>query len=109
MNARLAGLLMLMMLGLPAAAQAQPADGRGAPARDVGRVIDDTAITTKIKSEFVRDNEVNALDVSVTTRNGEVKLGGRARSERVADKAVQIARSVPGVVSVSSAIEIRPY
>jgi hyperosmotically inducible protein len=102
MNALISRILFCVALALPALAFAQ-ADRP----RDLGNVIDDTAITAKVKGEFVRDNEVNALDVAVTTRNGDVQLSGVARNVHEADRAVRIARSVPGVRSVSSAIDIR--
>ena len=100
-NALFSGILVCAALALPAAAFAQAGGSR-----DLGRALDDTAITAKVKGEFVRDKEVSALEVAVTTRNGDVQLSGRVRNKHEADKAVRIARSVAGVRSVSSAIEI---
>ena len=41
-----------------------------------GEYIDNSAITTKVKAEFVKDEVVKALDVNVKTFRGEVQLSG---------------------------------
>jgi hyperosmotically inducible protein len=69
--------------------------------------VKDATITTKIKAEFAKDNDVSVRHIRVDTdNNGVVQLSGTAKSQAEADKAVQIARNVKGVVAVESRIQI---
>jgi hyperosmotically inducible periplasmic protein len=69
-------------------------------------VVEDAVITTKIKAEFARDKQVSAMNIKVDTDKGVVKLTGNAKSKEEADKAVSIAQSVKGVVSVKNDIQV---
>jgi len=72
-----------------------------------GEYIDDSAITTKVKSAFVKDPDVKAIDIKVETHKGVVQLSGFANSQHEVSKAVQIARDVPGVRSVRNDIRLK--
>ena len=67
-----------------------------------GDVIDDSLITTKVKSSFVGDSTVSALDISVETKQGVVNLTGLVNSEAERQRAVQIARETSGVKQVDA-------
>jgi hyperosmotically inducible protein len=70
-------------------------------------VVTDSIITAKIKAEMAKDKQVSARNIKVDTdHKGVVQLSGTARSQEEVDKAVQIARSVKGVVSVENRIQI---
>jgi osmotically-inducible protein OsmY len=69
-----------------------------------GAYVDDSWITTKVKSDMVADNEVSARNISVTTVKGTVTLTGTAASWSEANKAAEIAHSVAGVVGVENDI-----
>ncbi|MBI5463220.1 MAG: BON domain-containing protein [Gammaproteobacteria bacterium] len=69
-----------------------------------GEYIDDGAITTKVKSAFVSDPQVNALSINVTTFKGTVQLSGFADSQQAIDRAVELARKVEGVKAVKNDI-----
>jgi hyperosmotically inducible periplasmic protein len=73
-----------------------------------GEYLDDSAITAKVKSAFVSDKQVNALDIQVTTFKGVVQLSGFAASQQEIDRAVEVARKVPGVKSVKNDIRRAP-
>jgi hyperosmotically inducible protein len=73
-----------------------------------GEYLDDSAITAKVKSAFVADKQVNALDIQVTTFKGVVQLSGFASSQQEIDRAVELARKVPGVKSVKNDIRRAP-
>ncbi len=45
-------------------------------AGSTGDLVDDSVITTKVKSSFVADSTVSALDISVETTQGVVNLTG---------------------------------
>jgi len=74
----------------------------------VGAYIDDTGITTLVKSRFFEDKDVAGSSISVETLNGTVMLSGFAKSALERNKAENIARGVKGVTSVRNEIAIRP-
>ena len=74
----------------------------------VGAYIDDTGITTLIKSRFVENKTVDAAAISVETLNGTVMLSGFAKSGTERMTAENIARGVNGVKLVKNEIAVRP-
>lgn len=71
-------------------------------AGSTGEVIDDSIITTKVKSSFVADSAVSSLDISVETIKGVVNLTGLVNSEAERQRVVQIARETSGVKQVDA-------
>jgi hyperosmotically inducible periplasmic protein len=67
---------------------------------------EDGWITTKIKSEFAVDKLVSATKIHVNTDNGVVHLSGVAKNAAEANRAIDIARNVKGVKSVSNRMQI---
>jgi osmotically-inducible protein OsmY len=65
--------------------------------RSTGTYIDDTAVSTKVKTELLTDKDVKGTEVKVRTYNGEVQLSGFVDSPDQKIRAVQVARAVPGV------------
>src|SRR5687767_2853544 len=74
----------------------------------VGAYIDDTAITTTIKTRFVDNKNVDAASIKVETLNGTVMLSGFAKNGTEKSTAESIARGVGGVKSVRNEIAVRP-
>lgn len=74
----------------------------------VGAYIDDTGITTMIKSRFVENKQVDASSIRVETLKGTVMLSGFARNYIERTTAETIANGVKGVVAVQNEIAIRP-
>ena len=74
----------------------------------VGAYVDDTGITTLVKSRFFEDKDVAGTSISVETLNGTVMLSGFAKSNLERSKAETIARAVRGVKSVKNEISVRP-
>jgi len=72
-----------------------------------GEFVDDSVITTKVKSAFVADKEVSALNIGVETFKGTVQLSGFANSRSEATKAEKIAWNVKGVKSVRNDIQVK--
>jgi osmotically-inducible protein OsmY len=71
-------------------------------AGSTGEAIDDAIITTKVKSSFVADATVSALDINVDTSQGVVRLTGIVNSEQERQRAIQIAHDTEGVKQVDS-------
>jgi hyperosmotically inducible protein len=79
-----------------------------APAKTtVGTEIDDTVVTTKVKSALLADAEIKSLDVKVETRKGAVQLSGFVDNQAQADRAIAAARQVEGVKSVENGITLK--
>ena len=74
----------------------------------VGAYVDDTGITTLVKSRLFEDKEVAGSSIGVETLNGTVMLSGFAKNTVERSKAETIARGVKGVTSVKNEILIRP-
>ncbi|WP_296443710.1 BON domain-containing protein [Rhodoferax sp. UBA5149] len=74
----------------------------------VGSYVDDTGITTLIKSRFVENKLVDATSIRVETLNGTVMLSGFAKSSVERGTAESIARGVNGVKAVKNEIAVRP-
>lgn len=74
----------------------------------VGAYIDDTTITTQIKSRYLENKDVAGSSISVETLNGTVMLSGFAKTALERQEAERIARDVNGVKSVRNAITVRP-
>ena len=74
----------------------------------VGAYVDDTGITTLIKSRFIENKTVDAAAISVETLNGTVMLSGFAKSGAERSTAENIARGVSGVKMVKNKIAVRP-
>jgi len=72
-----------------------------------GEQIDDTVITTKVKSLLAEDNLLKSFQISVETFKGDVQLSGSVDSQQAIDKAVEIARSVKGVKSVKNNLNVK--
>jgi osmotically-inducible protein OsmY len=68
--------------------------------------VDDTSITTRVKTALLNDPEIKALSIDVATSNGVVTLSGQVRSAQERDKAVETARRTTGVADVKSALQI---
>lgn len=72
-----------------------------------GAYVDDSWITTKVKSEMVANNEVKAHNINVDTSKGVVTLTGTAETWQESDKAAEIARGIKGVTSVENDIRVQ--
>lgn len=79
---------------------------KGAAPSSAGNVIDDSIITTKIKSSFLADDEIKGLDIAVVTHKGEVQLSGFASPAQI-DRALQLARRVDGVTNVINKMSVK--
>jgi len=78
----------------------------GSDERSAGTMLDDAAITAKVKSELVGDKNVKARNIDVDTVAGVVVLSGYVDSQQEANRAGGIAKSVSGVVRVKNELRI---
>jgi osmotically-inducible protein OsmY len=87
---------MMMAVLILASCAATPAQ------RSTGEVIDDTAITTKVKASLLADPQVSAFAINVGSDRGVVSLTGLVNSEGERQRAIQIAQEVGGVKRVDA-------
>lgn len=76
--------------------------------KTVGEAIDDTTITTRVKTAMLNDPGVGGLRVDVDTFKGVVTLSGRVKTQAEKDQAIALARGISGVVEVKDAMQIIP-
>lgn len=79
---------------------------KGAPT-SIGTKVDDTVITTRVKTVLMADVDVKSADIAVVTRNGEVKLSGFVNNQGQIDRALEISGGVDGVTKVSNDMSIK--
>ena len=72
-----------------------------------GEYVDNSVITSKIKSQLAADDFLKSFEISVETYKGTVQLSGFVDSQRAVDKAGQIARGVDGVKSVKNNLRVK--
>jgi osmotically-inducible protein OsmY len=65
----------------------------------------DLELTAKIKAAFARAEDVSARDIDVDVNNGVVSLQGDV-SKNEHDKAVEIARGIPGIRGVEDLMRV---
>jgi osmotically-inducible protein OsmY len=73
----------------------------------LGQNIDDTNITTAVKTKLAVDKASSMARVGVETTRGTVQLTGVVDSAATRDKAVAIARSVDGVKNVVNNLQVQ--
>ena len=76
--------------------------------KTVGEAIDDTTITTRVKTAMLNDPAVGGLRIDVDTFKGVVTLSGRVKSQAEKEQALALARQTSGVVEVKDAMQIIP-
>jgi hyperosmotically inducible periplasmic protein len=76
--------------------------------KTVGETIDDTTITTRVKTAMLNDPAVGGMRIDVDTFKGAVTLSGRVKSQAEKDQAIALARRVSGVTEVKDAMQIIP-
>jgi hyperosmotically inducible protein len=76
-------------------------------AESAGNYIDDSVITTKVKSLLAADDFLKSFQIGVETYQGIVQLSGFVDSQKAVDKADEIVRSVQGVKSVKNNLIVK--
>ena len=72
-----------------------------------GEYVDDSVITTKVKSLLAEDDFLKSFEISVESFKGTVQLSGFVNSQQAVDKAGEITRSVKGVKSIKNNLIVK--
>lgn len=73
----------------------------------LGTQVDDTVITSGVKSALIADDLVKSLDLQVETRKGVVALSGFVDSQTQIEQALALTRAVAGVTDVENGITLK--
>ena len=80
--------------------------GNVALAEGASKAVDDSWITTKVKTDLAKDKATPASKIHVNTKSGVVVLTGSVASAAEKEKAEKDARSVKGVVDVENQLTV---
>lgn len=72
-----------------------------------GEYIDDSVITTKVKTAIFNEPGLKSAEINVETYKGVVQLSGFVNSQADINKAGEVARSVKGVTSVKNDMQVK--
>lgn len=75
--------------------------------RTAGVVIDDAALTAKVKAALSADERTKAHQINVETRNGVVLLAGFVETDTERNLANQLAGAISGVKRVDNRIAVK--
>jgi osmotically-inducible protein OsmY len=92
--------LMMLIASFVACASTSKQEG-------AGEYVDDSVITTKVKSLIAADDFLKSFQISVETYKGIVQLSGFVGTQMAVNKAGEIARGVQGVKSVKNNLIVK--
>jgi osmotically-inducible protein OsmY len=72
-----------------------------------GEYVDDTVITTKVKTAIFNEPSLKSAEINVETFKGTVQLSGFVKYQADANKAGDVARGVNGVKSVKNDLRLK--
>ncbi len=72
-----------------------------------GEYVDDTVITTKVKTAIFNEPTLKSAEINVETFKGVVQLSGFVSTQGDIYKAAEIARSIKGVTSVKNDMRLK--
>ena len=72
-----------------------------------GAYVEDSVITGKIKAVILNEPMLKSREINVETFKGVVQLSGFVSSEAEAQKAVEVARGIKGVMSVKNDMRLK--
>jgi osmotically-inducible protein OsmY len=72
-----------------------------------GQYVDNSVLTAKVKTAIFNEPSLKTLEIKVETFKGEVQLSGFVSTIDQTNKAVEVAKSVPGVTSVKNDMRVK--
>ena len=111
MNTRLTSLAMVLSLstglGVIVTGCDRTTPVTAVPPVSVGVALDDTVMTTKVKTALLGDESIKGFDIKVVTRKGTVQLSGFVDNQTQLDRAVYVAHNVEGVTAVENNMTLK--
>ena len=90
-----------------ASAAALSACASTARTEGTGEYVDDAVVTTKVKAAMFNEPSLKSSEINVETFKGKVQLSGFVNSQADINRAMELARSVKGVSSVSNDMKLK--
>lgn len=78
-----------------------------AGAQTAGDYMDDSVVTTKVKTALFNEPGLDSGEITVETYQGVVQLSGFVESQNDINRAVEVARKVEGVKSVKNDMRLK--
>ena len=72
-----------------------------------GQYLDDSVITAKVKAAVFDEATLKSAEINVETFKGVVQMSGFVNSQGDINKAVELARGIPGVTSVKNDMRVK--
>lgn len=72
-----------------------------------GQYVDNSVLTAKVKTAIFNEPSLKSSEISVETYKGEVQLSGFVSSIEQTNKAVEIAKTIPGVTAVKNDMRVK--
>ena len=72
-----------------------------------GQYVDDTVITTKVKTAIFNEETLKMLQINVKSYQGVVQLSGFVDSAKSVSKAGEVARRIEGVKEVKNDLVVK--
>ena len=98
---------LITLIGLLALGAASSGCTSTPTSDSTGQYVDDTVITTKVKSALLGDDAVKSFAVSVETVKGVVQLSGFVNTSDQKSAAGKDASAVPGVKKVHNNLIVK--
>ena len=107
MSKKISILLALILAAGLTSGLAGCASDKPMPGAAVGSFMDDSYLTTAVKTKLLGDTGLKAFDIKVITEKQVVTLKGTLPTAALRDQAITVAKSVGGVKDVISEIEVK--
>jgi hyperosmotically inducible protein len=96
----------------PTSTATNPPSTSSTPVADAGNkaatVVEDSVVTSKIKTAFLTEDDLKSMDISVETVQGSVTLTGMVDSQAQIDNALRVARATEGAQTVQNLMTVKP-
>lgn len=105
LGSALAGVATTLLMGCNKAPETAP--GADPAPITMGTQVDDSVITSSVKSALLADAAIKSFDLQVETRKGTVQLSGFVDSQAQIDQALAVTRGVSGVTAVENSVSLK--
>ncbi|HEV2213241.1 MAG TPA: BON domain-containing protein [Gammaproteobacteria bacterium] len=107
MRMRIGILMALALSGAALFTLGGCASDKPMPGASAGSFMDDSYLTTAVKSKLLANEGLKSFDIKVITDHQVVTLKGTLPTEALRQQAISVAKSVGGVKDVVSELEVK--
>jgi hyperosmotically inducible periplasmic protein len=107
MHIKKLGLVTMLAAALIGSAVVGCSSNQPMPAQKAGTFVDDSYLTSAVKTKLLAAPGINSFDIHVVTKDQVVTLSGTLPTDALRDQAVTVAKTVDGVKDVISDIEVK--